>query len=77
MTSDQTVVDMSSAAIEERLEVVSRLSPLTFAPLPRVNMTSDAIESRLRECAEMSAVCRELEAELSPPPGAGRQRAGE
>jgi len=53
-------VDMSPASIERRLQEVSRLSPLTFEPLPRVSMAPEAVEERLRECAEMSRVCWEL-----------------
>jgi len=51
---------MSPASIERRLQEVSRLSPLTFEPLPRVSMAPEAVEERLRECAEMSRVCWEL-----------------
>jgi len=51
---------MDAAEVEERLQSVARMSPLAFAPLPRVSMTPDAVESRLCECAEMSEVCREL-----------------
>ena len=60
MNSPRAPVDMSPGSIERRLREVSRLSPLTFAPLPRVSMTPEAVEARLRECAEMSRVCWEL-----------------
>ena len=59
-------VDMSPGAVERRLQEASRLSPLGFEPLPRVNMSADSVEARLRECAEMSTVCWELEAAAEP-----------
>jgi len=62
---DAASLDMSPEGIESRLLAASRLSPLTFIPLPRVDMAPESIEARLRECAEMSAVCRELEAEAA------------
>jgi len=51
---------MAPSSIERRLQEVSRLSPLTFEPLPRVSMAPGAVEERLRECAEMSRVCWDL-----------------
>lgn len=51
---------MSARAIEHRLQEASRLSPLTFEPLPRVSMAPEAVEERLLECAEMSRICWEL-----------------
>ena len=58
---------MSPAAIEQRLQELSRSSPLTFVPLSRVSMAPEAIEARLRECAEMSAVCWEMMAGVGAP----------
>ena len=60
MTSGRAEPDMSPAAIEGRLQELSRSSPLTFEPLLRVDMAPEAVEARLRECAEMSAVCWEM-----------------
>jgi hypothetical protein len=59
-------VDISAAAIEGRLLEIARLSTLTFAPLPRVSMSPEDVEARLRECAEMSAVCLELRTSVEP-----------
>ncbi len=53
-------VDMTPAAIEERLQRTAALSPLGFAPLPRVNMSRSAVELRLETCAELSEFCLEL-----------------
>ncbi len=53
-------VDMSPSAIELRLVAVTALSPLDFAPLPRVDMLPAAIEARIDEWAELTALCLEL-----------------
>jgi len=66
VSSVSAKVDMSAAAIEERLREIARLSPLTFEPLPRVSMSPEEVEARLRECAEMSAVCLELQTNAQP-----------
>ena len=60
MSSGRPEPDMSAAAIEGRLQDLSQASPLTFEPLSRVSMAPEAVEVRLRECAEMSAVCWEM-----------------
>jgi hypothetical protein len=51
---------MSSTAIEMRLDTVSRLSPLGFHSAVRVDMSPAAIEARLEEWAELTALCLEL-----------------
>lgn len=54
--------DMSPSAIEMRLTAVSAVSPLGFHPLPRVDMSATAIECRIEEWAELTALCLELAA---------------
>jgi hypothetical protein len=51
---------MSPEAIESRLEAASALSPLDLRPLPRIDMSPAAIEARLAEWAELTALCLEL-----------------
>ena len=52
--------DMSAAAIEARLVVTSKLSPLDLRPLARVDMSPAAVEARLEEWAELTALCLDL-----------------
>ena len=55
-------VDMSPSAIEARLAAASTLSPLGFGPLPRVDMSVEAVDARIEEWAELTALCLELAA---------------
>jgi hypothetical protein len=51
---------MSASEIEARLVIASASSPLGFRMPPRVDMSPAAVESRLEEWAELTALCLEL-----------------
>ncbi|MFN0251229.1 MAG: hypothetical protein ACKV2T_30415 [Kofleriaceae bacterium] len=51
---------MSASAIERRLAEASAMSLLDFRPLARIDMSPEAIESRLCEWAELTELCLEL-----------------
>jgi hypothetical protein len=59
-------VDMSPAAIDERLQQLARLSVLTPPYPPAIDMGAVAVERRLREVAQLFALEFTLRALAGP-----------
>jgi hypothetical protein len=53
-------VDLSAAAIRDRLEELARLSDRPLEATPIVDMSPGAIRDRVLTLSELSAVCSEL-----------------
>ncbi len=56
-----TSINYTRAAVDARLRRASTESAATTSATPRVPMTRDGIDLRLRQASELSRTCRQLQ----------------